>query len=250
MATSPPPSLRGSRAFSLVELVMVIAGLAVLAALLFPVVRRVATSTAAAECADRLRKTGMGILLYTADHDGTLPGPYPAATLFPFYRKTPNPLPTGDGGLYSLIWEYCGLPEPEGTQPVLARIGVCPLAERGNPEEWLMRSKFFRVGAHWSKATGYAPYPYWNELPSGNGWAASYPFGFTSAGNLDPPVLPWKIASVRLPAQMALLGEMTGNPRNANAFHSTADLPHDLEVHCNLLFLDGHVETRPRHAAP
>ncbi|HWL52719.1 MAG TPA: prepilin-type N-terminal cleavage/methylation domain-containing protein [Chthoniobacteraceae bacterium] len=250
MPGSLPSPPHRPRAFSLTELLIVIAIVAVLAAFLFPVFRRLTTSTAIVKCTKRVHQTGMGILLYAADHHGTLPGPYPAATFFPYYRKTPNPQPVGDGGLYSYIWRYCGLPEPEGTLPVLARLGVCPLAERGNTTEWLMRSKFFKTGVHWQNATSYAPYPEWNQLPSDNQQSRAYPFGLTESGRLNPPALPWKIASVRLPAQMALLGEMTGNPDNATSFHSTADLPHDLNAHCNLLFLDGHVETRPRHSPP
>ena len=58
------------RAFSLTELLVVLAILAVLAALLFPVFARAKERSKATNCAMRLRNFALTLNLYRADHDG------------------------------------------------------------------------------------------------------------------------------------------------------------------------------------
>ena len=75
------PSLRLSslnvcrhRAFTLVELLVVITVISILAVLTFGAVKNVLTSAQRTGCAANLRKVGQAILLYASDNDGSLPG--------------------------------------------------------------------------------------------------------------------------------------------------------------------------------
>lgn len=60
-------------AFTLIELLTVIAIIGILASILIPVVGRVRESAQVAVCQNNLRQLGMGIQLYAADHDGLTP---------------------------------------------------------------------------------------------------------------------------------------------------------------------------------
>ncbi|MDQ3624750.1 MAG: DUF1559 domain-containing protein [Verrucomicrobiota bacterium] len=61
-------------AFTLVELLVVIAVIAVLAALLFPAVTRIQDQAKEMKCANNLRQLATAFLNFAAEHDGSLPG--------------------------------------------------------------------------------------------------------------------------------------------------------------------------------
>lgn len=61
------------RAFTLVEILVVIAIVAVLAGLLFPALTRTVASSRAAACVSNLRQLGSALNLYLAEHDNTMP---------------------------------------------------------------------------------------------------------------------------------------------------------------------------------
>lgn len=61
------------RAFTIVEVLVVAAVLAILMAVLFPVVDRVRVGGHATKCLAQLRSLGVAIHAYTAEHDGVLP---------------------------------------------------------------------------------------------------------------------------------------------------------------------------------
>lgn len=65
---------RRRRAFTLVELLVVVAVLAVLAAILFPVLAQAREKGRQAACLANERQIGMALLLYAGDYDETLPG--------------------------------------------------------------------------------------------------------------------------------------------------------------------------------
>lgn len=66
---------RQRRAFTLVELLIVLAIVGILAAILFPVFSQARASARAASCASNLKQIGLGILQYAGDHNGLLPVP-------------------------------------------------------------------------------------------------------------------------------------------------------------------------------
>ncbi|MDR1281804.1 MAG: prepilin-type N-terminal cleavage/methylation domain-containing protein [Opitutaceae bacterium] len=65
---------RASRAFTLIELLTVIAIIGILAAIIIPVVGKVRSAAAAAQCKSVLRGNGMAIQLFIDDNKGKLPG--------------------------------------------------------------------------------------------------------------------------------------------------------------------------------
>lgn len=64
-----------SRAFTLIELLTVVAIIAVLVALMLPVFGSVRKQGDSTKCLSNLRQIGVGIVSYANDNDGTLPGP-------------------------------------------------------------------------------------------------------------------------------------------------------------------------------
>lgn len=70
-----PHGLRRACAFTLTELLTVIAIIGILAAILIPTVGRVREAARASQCASNLRQIGLGISLYAGDHRGVMPGP-------------------------------------------------------------------------------------------------------------------------------------------------------------------------------
>ena len=80
---------RRTRGFTLIELLVVIAVIAILAALLFPVLARARDKGRQASCASNLKQIGLAATLYIQDYDETYPlGHTPAD----------NPLTLFDGG--------------------------------------------------------------------------------------------------------------------------------------------------------
>jgi prepilin-type N-terminal cleavage/methylation domain-containing protein len=66
----------GRRAFTLVELLVVIGIIALLIAILFPALRRAKESANAAQCSSNLRQLMMAFLMFANEHKGRLPGNY------------------------------------------------------------------------------------------------------------------------------------------------------------------------------
>ena len=61
------------RAFTLIELLIVIAIIAILAAILFPVFARARENARRASCQSNLKQIGLGIMQYTQDYDEQMP---------------------------------------------------------------------------------------------------------------------------------------------------------------------------------
>jgi prepilin-type N-terminal cleavage/methylation domain-containing protein len=69
-----PAGLRRHRAFTLVELLIVIGIIAVLIAILLPALRRAREAAAETACANNLRQLMQGYLMFANEHKGHLPG--------------------------------------------------------------------------------------------------------------------------------------------------------------------------------
>ncbi|EIP98993.1 prepilin-type N-terminal cleavage/methylation domain-containing protein [Opitutaceae bacterium TAV1] len=69
--------LRPAAAFTLIELLTVIAIIGILAAIIIPVVGKVRESARRAQCVSNLRQIANAVLLFADDHRGVLPGGIP-----------------------------------------------------------------------------------------------------------------------------------------------------------------------------
>ena len=110
------------RAFTLVELLVVVAIIGVLVSILLPIVTRVRGHAVNVVCKSNLRQIGNGILMYSNNHRGRLPD---AVTLGgSAYRRLVG---EADGG---------GLPEVFGWSALLDQLGYLP-ADRATGGAWV-----------------------------------------------------------------------------------------------------------------
>ena len=100
--------------FTLIQLLVVIAIIAILAAILFPVFARARENARRASCQSNLKQMGLGVLQYIQDYDETLPGSL---------MGNPNAVPEGGyqvGGTY-WIWYQLVYPYTRSMQ-----VTLCP----------------------------------------------------------------------------------------------------------------------------
>ncbi len=115
-------SISSRRAFTLVEMLVVIAIIAILAALLLPVLSAAKENGCRAQCVNNFKQLAVAIQLYTEDHGDQLPGPVWQG----FYENYDN---ADYVRLTYYIATYLGLPAPQST-PQDALLARCPSAAR------------------------------------------------------------------------------------------------------------------------
>jgi prepilin-type N-terminal cleavage/methylation domain-containing protein len=108
-------TLRG--AFTLVELLVVLAVIAILAALSLGGLSKLGASSDRSKALSNMRQIGTGITLFAADNDGKLPGPLWPGQLAQFD-------PTRSGRLVRELAPYLGIPTP--TAPKVETLFVPP----------------------------------------------------------------------------------------------------------------------------
>jgi prepilin-type N-terminal cleavage/methylation domain-containing protein/prepilin-type processing-associated H-X9-DG protein len=136
LATSRPPdkadvkaftvrNAHNLRAFTLVELLVVIAVIAILAGLLLPALASAKKKAQRIQCMSNLKQVGIAIETYTDDHSDRLPGPLVAGARASYDKTSSQEL------IFHLA-KYLGDPEP-GDKTVVSRIFRCPGYERSAP---------------------------------------------------------------------------------------------------------------------
>ena len=113
------------RAFTLVELLVVIMVVAVLAALIFSAVRSALESTDNVRCISNLKHIGAATANYCADHDGYFPGPSNASVVPRYYSGQYGALP-------AYLEKYLSSVAADGKWRI-SKVFVCPAFAKRQP---------------------------------------------------------------------------------------------------------------------
>lgn len=123
----PKMTKRATNGFTLIEILVVVAIIALLISILLPSLARAREQTRRTMCAHQLEEIGHGIMMYTMDMKDTLPGPVHAAVELEAY----NLATTGeyDGWhLPSFIRKYMSEKSRKGKGTLTDQISSCPTA--------------------------------------------------------------------------------------------------------------------------
>jgi prepilin-type N-terminal cleavage/methylation domain-containing protein/prepilin-type processing-associated H-X9-DG protein len=225
----------GPAAFTLIELLAVIVIIAMLAALLVPVMSRIRAKGDDAACASNLRQIGIGIGSYAADNDGTLPGPLTKMQM-PTYTAATT------GSLAVSLIKYLGLPPATGT-PAKVPIFLCPAYVKAVPT---LNTPVYAVDPISNAAAPNTPFGDPDNPTAGQPMrlAALSNLADSSTGN---PVSLANSSAVRdyldLSATLTQTGATTGGG-TTGAGGQTGSIKPVHTDHVNVLFYDWHVAPR------
>jgi prepilin-type N-terminal cleavage/methylation domain-containing protein/prepilin-type processing-associated H-X9-DG protein len=205
--------MKRNRAFTLIELLTVIAIIGILAALLFPVLNSAKRQAQRTFCLNNLRQTNFGIHIYTDEHDETLP-------------LDPNHSPTNFLMNYEqLIKSSAGLSGAVSNSTLFA----CPSDNFFYSDAFA--SSLISQSAHSQAIYNYSSYTF----NAGNVFVIT---------NRWPGIAGWKMSSITEPAKTVLVYDL---PAYAPySWHQPQRLPSGLVMGVNnsknmIGFVDGHV---------
>jgi prepilin-type N-terminal cleavage/methylation domain-containing protein/prepilin-type processing-associated H-X9-DG protein len=158
MNPTMPPCRRGSAAaFTLIELLTVIAIIGILAAILIPTVGKVRESARSTQCISNLRQIGSAIQLYADSNRGKMPGP-----LFGGQGPQYNTANGGSPGVLSKYLEpFMPVTETVSASAKANQLFACPawLTKVSDPNSW----SFLLNDRPWAITHGeYTFYPFGN----------------------------------------------------------------------------------------
>lgn len=210
--------------FTITELLVVVAIMAILLTILLSVLDLSATKMHQTQCVSNLRHIGTAILTYANDHGGRLPGPGPGG-IAAGYQKSNFSSPAH---LSHHLLPYMEAPTPAGDKEILLLSAfVCPASM-----PYLNASD-----QQWGKTYSQVPSRYKGvpNITDANG-AMVYPFGY-KAGN-DPDA--WHdaplLAEINYPSRTFAVLDRRNLAPGVDSGHRD---------YRNVLFLDGHVRSIP-----
>ncbi|MDR1281117.1 MAG: prepilin-type N-terminal cleavage/methylation domain-containing protein [Opitutaceae bacterium] len=184
-----------TRAFTLIELLTVIAIIGILAAIIIPTVGRVRETAQSAKCSSQLRQIANAGILYGHDNRDLLPGYY-------WFRPDPGK----PGGMHGGIASFLGLDAYDSSKPPYDTLLTCPTAQK----KWPTFDKLWTF----------------NRTCSINGWLQSYKKPDTAN---DPPELstvgPHRFSELPHPSRTAFFMDSVQHEsfkEGRGYFHQTA----------------------------
>lgn len=190
------------RAFTLIEMLIVVAIIGILAALLAPALQKSLESARAVHCANNLRQCGIALLQYVDDHHGRLPhGAYPPERPGPEWSVALSDYAPGEeryGRWCSAIYECATAPndkyDPNHAYPYHRNYGANNLVLSNANDEPTKRLSSVRGPSHVAALVD-APfyghdYGCWYRIePEGGPWLA---WTVNAVGDWDASVPPGK----------------------------------------------------------
>jgi prepilin-type N-terminal cleavage/methylation domain-containing protein/prepilin-type processing-associated H-X9-DG protein len=228
-------------AFTLTELLTVIAIIGVLAAILIPVLGKVRQTSRQSVCASNLRQIGTALLAYTGEHKNWLPGGYEKVGTWNLFglQRTAGPRGWIEGGrptqdLAAQLYPYLQRSLPAtGNELPRNRVFLCP----GNS-----------AAVDSFDGTSVASYYAGTGVKLNNG-SLVRPFGKASSGTRAPNLL-----DVANPGEAVALFDFDAAMLNALGEGAVTGVPaSSANVHGstrNFLYLDGHVKAMPGDYLP
>jgi prepilin-type N-terminal cleavage/methylation domain-containing protein/prepilin-type processing-associated H-X9-DG protein len=218
--------------FTLVELLVVVCIIAVLGAILFPVMVKTKQSAQVSECLSNMRQMGVGLHVYIDDYSGRFPAAVPYGSPDSWQakdRKTIQELlsPYVQDGLVSEI---------VNGKRVYVHVGVFACPSDVGPIGVNEEDRGVRPGMPVWKSTG-CSYQYfasvqedWNQRDVAVPWTAISPLVASPQGTRRIGV---SLTDIPFPTRKAVLGDMF-------YWHLGDRTPDNCLAYCNTLFADGH----------
>jgi len=166
--------MRKAKGFTLIELLVVISIIALLLAILIPVVQRIRRQAKAVACQSNLRQWGTILALYTEANQGRLPN-----TSVDALGLLRGSAPNEDDPNKTTVYHHVST----------KGISCCPMAVRIRRNAWLLNSMGVVVGTPGSTFEAWeitSPGPPFRFSYGFNGWLINYPFRLLSRSRYNP----------------------------------------------------------------